>query len=332
MQLVFDNGVAVGSGKDFVIDPHRSPKSETAVISHCHSDHVSLNKKTRFLMSNETLALVKNIYKKAGTARLEGMAFKKKFDISGFEVSLHNSGHILGGSQVLLENSSSIAFTSDFKLQDSLIQKGAEMLKADVLVMETTFGLPQYSFPDREKVYADIGKWVDENAEKNRFVVLAGYAAGKAQELTATVNNYSKQTPLVHESVFGNNEVYEKCGVNLGGYLKLDHNLKDSNVLILPPSLASPQLFQALEFSTGRKVVSAFCTGWQHRGFFDKTFPLSDHADFNGLLEYVKQCSPKLVLTMHGFESEFAGFVQRRLGIPARPLSKKGQKTMAEFA
>jgi len=331
MQLVFDNGIGVGSSGDFVIDPHRSPKTETAVISHCHSDHVSLNKKTRFLMSNQTMALVKNIYKKAGAARLEGVDFKKKFDLNGFDVSLHNSGHILGGSQVLVQNHSSFAFTSDFKLQDSVIQKGAEPLNADVLVMETTFGLPQYSFPDRKKVYEDIGKWVDSNAEKDRFVVLAGYAAGKAQELTAVVNKYSKQTPLVHESVFGNNEVYKKCGAGLGDYVKLDHNLKDSNVLILPPSLANPHLFQVLEYSTGKKVVSAFCTGWGRKGFFDKTFPLSDHADFNSLLEYVRRSAPKLVLTTHGFEKEFAGFVRRRLGIPARPLGQKGQKTMGEF-
>ena len=80
-----------------------------------------------------------------------------------------------------------------------------------------------------------------------------------------------------------------------------------------------------------RSIFSAFATGWQNRGGYSKVFPLSDHADFSQLLEYVKTANPKNVFTVHGYAREFAHFVQRRLGISARPLEECAQKTLEEF-
>jgi len=38
----------------------------------------------------------------------------------------------------------------------------------------------------------------------------------------------------------------------------------------------------------------------------DAAFALSDHADFEGLLAYVKRTGAKKILTMHGFATHFA--------------------------
>jgi len=311
------------------IDPGSGCKSEKALISHGHSDHVSLNAKTEFFCSNETAAIIESRY--STKAKLMPLAFEKKFAFEEAGVSLHNSGHILGSSQFLIEGEKTVAVTTDFKMQDSLIQKGASPLKCDVLVIESTFGLPTYSFPSREQVYSQISSFIKEKSKKG-LVVLAGYSLGKAQELTAIVNEFAGIVPLVHESIAKNNLVYEKQGVKLGKFIELNHNLNESPVLIMPPSLINHHLLQALEFSLHKKVFSAMATGWESRNGYDAVFPLSDHADFAQLLQYVKEAEPKLVLTMHGFEKEFANYVHRRLGITARPLNHKGQKTIMEFA
>ena len=44
----------------------------------------------------------------------------------------------------------------------------------------------------------------------------------------------------------------------------------------------------------------------------DTAFPLSDHADFRGLLEAVGRVSPKRVVTVHGYTREFAAELRRR--------------------
>lgn len=326
MEIFSKKGLFVS---DIAIDPEKSCRAKKAVISHGHADHVSLNSETEFFCSDETAAIIESRF--PSKANVKGIGFGKKLSLNGASVSLHNSGHILGSAQILVEGAKTVAVTSDFKMQDSIIQKGASPLKCDILVVESTFGLPCYSFPEREKVYRQIGDFVKEKSKKG-FTVLAGYSLGKAQELTRIVNEYAGIVPLVHESIAKNNAVYEKFGVKLGNYIELNHNLEESPVLIMPPSLINHHLLQVLEFSLHKKVFSAMATGWDFRNGYDAVFPLSDHADFAQLLQYVKEAEPKLVLTMHGFAKEFAGYVQRRLGISARPLAQKGQKTIMEFA
>jgi len=60
-------------------------------------------------------------------------------------------------------------------------------------------------------------------------------------------------------------------------------------------------------------------------------FSISSHADFDQLIEYVKQARPKEVVTVHGFKEEFADYLRRKLGIRARPISALKQESLAEF-
>ncbi len=311
---------------DLCIDPHRLPKANLAFLSHAHSDHVKLSKKTEFLATIETIDLVKSRF---GDAHFLPVELNKKIKVSDFDLELKPNGHILGSSQALFSgNGKDFVFSSDFRLQDSLLFKGAEILSADTLVLETTFGSPQYVFPSQEEIVSDMTSWIAKNA-KDGLVLLSGYSLGKAQELTK-ISNEAGFTPLVHDSIFNLNEIYKKHGVKLGKYEKLDHNLKDFSVLIMPPQLVDRHLFPTLEHFDKRKIVSALATGWDHKGAFDRTFKLSNHSDFNDLIEYVTLSNPKLILTDHGFCEEFARKLNK-LGFNAKPLKQHKQQLISEF-
>ena len=126
------------------------------------------------------------------------------------------------------------------------------------------------------------------------------------------------------------NNIYKNFGVKVGKYEKLDHNLKDFDVLIMPPQLVDRHLFSTLEHFDKRKVSSAVATGWPYKGYFDKIFHLSNHADYNDLIEYVKLSDPKLVLTDHGFCEEFARKLNR-LGYNAKPLKQHKQRRIGDY-
>jgi len=329
MRVFESKGYFLDSSKRLVIDPMNGSCAErTALVTHAHADHVSL-KQSAYMMSEATKQLVESRFHKI--SKVIPLMFGKPFSFDGMEISVHNAGHVLGSSQVLVNSEKRIVFTSDFKLQESLVTKPAEIIKSDVLVIESTFGQPQYSFPEREQTYKEMADWVRQSIAQKKFVVLAGYALGKAQELTAFCNSYCNEVPLVHESIYKNNRIYEENGVKLGPYLQLGQNLKEANILIMPPSLLNGHVLQAMEFSLKRKVASAMATGWPYRSYFDRVFALSDHADFQQLLRYVKESEPKLVLTAHGFAKEFAHAVQRKLKIPAREIDANGQRALCEF-
>ncbi len=331
MRIFSKNGLWVQSEKQSVgIDLRNGKKkAEHSLISHAHSDHYSASSQNA-LATEETIALIQN--NKPSFNHCTPIPFEKKQKIGEMHARFRNAGHVLGSSQIELETEGkTVLITSDFNPVDSILFKAAKPLACDWLVIETTFGLPEYSFPKRETIHEEMGKWIRQNAQQKKFTVLAGYSLGKAQELTRICNEYANEIPLVHEKIFANNQTYERFGVRLGKCLQLNHNLGEANVLILPPTLLDKNIVPALEYSLGKKVVTAMATGWNYRNGFDKVFPLSDHADYNHLLEFVQECKPKQVYTMHGFAKEFAATVQRKLKIPTRALGEKSQSTLSEF-
>lgn len=330
MKIHCNGGIVLGEN-ELVIDPLNGKSvAENAFISHAHSDHAQVkNRHKNYFMSKETHSLIKTRNKVKGKIREVKRGEKIKLD--SCTVSLHPSGHILGSNQIKVEGAKTIVFTSDFRLQKSLLFEGAEILPSDILVIESTFGLPEYVFPEREKIYEEMSEWMNENLSKKRFLVLGGYSIGKAQELTRIVNEFTDEVPLVHEKIFNANKVYEDNGVKLGKYIKLGQNLKESNVLIMPPHLMEESFLHYLSLSLGKSVVGGIATGWDFYRKGVRGFPLSDHADFNQLMHYVRESSPKQVFTHHGFAKEFAHSIKRKLGINARPLDGGSQRILSEF-
>lgn len=332
MKIGNSNGIHILGEKSVFFDPSRSFKEGLGIISHAHSDHTRLrNGHKNLFMTKQTRELIEsNSGKKAEAKELE-FGEKLKFSDSE-ELSLHSAGHILGSSQLLIEGERTIAITSDFKSEDSLTVKGCPVLEAETLVIETTFGLPQFSFPKREAVYSEMSSWAKRELEKNHYIVLSGYATGKGQDLTAFCNHCLGIPPIVHQKIYDNNLVYGKNGVQLGEFIRPTHKLNDSQILIVPPNLVSEHFLQAVSLSTAKKVSSAIATGWKGRNWiFNKSFPLSDHADFEGLCAYVKESGASQVYTYHGFSQEFASYAQRRLGVIAKPIGKAGQSSLNEF-
>lgn len=317
--------------KDLLIDPHKKPTTKKVLLSHAHSDHVKLAKDPDFYCTPQTADIVAVRYpKKKYDVKLNPIEFGKEKKFDSYSIKLHENGHILGSAQTQIfdDSGKEIVLTSDFRLEDSMMFKGAKPLKSDILVLETTFGMPEYSFPAYGEVVSQMTDWISQHA-KNKLVILAGYSLGKAQELTR-ISNEAGVVPIVHESIFEMNEIYKKHGVKTGDYIKMNHNLKDSQVLIMPPSLVNRHLFSTLEYFDKREVTSAMATGWDYKGYFDKIFHLSNHADFEQLMQYVEESDPKLVFTDHGFCHEFARKLTRK-GFNAKPLEQHHQKILGEF-
>ncbi len=327
MELFEDRGVVIREKTLLSVDSANG-KNREVLITHAHSDHGRTNRSNNYYMTEATASLLKK--NKSKKTKIKEFNYEKKFNLNEFTVSFHNAGHMLGSSQIKVESDADVVITSDFNLQKDLLFEPAEILPSDILVIETTFGLPEFSFPERELVYEEMAGWVKKSLGENRFVLLGGYSTGKAQELTAFVNEYLGEAPLVYKPAYENNKIYEEHNIRLGDYRALN-DLKEGNILIAPPYLLQPELMEAMEYTLRKKVVAAVATGWKSHYRHFRQFSLSGHADFNQLMDYIKQSEPKLVLTHHGFASEFANAVQRRLKIPAKPLDEKGQKTLVEF-
>jgi Cft2 family RNA processing exonuclease len=223
------NGIAVKFGNDTVLfDPKVS--DFISFISHAHSDHSPTGFVTKPYCTEETYALIKlrDPFFEANVVKEN-----KKIDFDNFSAKFLNSGHVLGGAQILIEaDGKKIIYSGDFKLGEGLTAKPIRIENADVLITESTYGSPEYAFPPVESVRQQIISWVKDQLSQRYLVDIGGYQIGKAQEAIKLLNEHGI-TPKATETIRRYSEVYNKFGVGLK-FLKQE---EQSDVLVKPMHL-----------------------------------------------------------------------------------------------
>jgi DNA ligase-1 len=292
---------------DLWMDPQRPQKR--ALVSHAHFDHLAPH--GEILASPPTARLLKARTPK-GT-KIREIPFGEVFPLGGGAVlKLTPAGHILGSAMAWVERvrptRTSLLYTGDFKLREGGSSEACRPLKADVLVMETTYGLPRYLFPPSEKVMGEILAFCRGAVEDGEVPVLLGYSLGKSQELLAGLQKAGLPI-LLHPSVHRMTQIYRELGVNFPEteVWKKTGRKPERAVVIFPPQAAHSVQLRGI---ANRRVAAV--TGWalapgaNYRLGCDMAFPLSDHADHAELKELVKKVHPKEIRTLHGFAAEFA--------------------------
>ncbi|HLD76490.1 MAG TPA: hypothetical protein VI874_05700 [Candidatus Norongarragalinales archaeon] len=306
-------------------------KAETTFISHAHLDHyVSALKSKTVLSSQATLDLLKARKKKVPDNPLESHQ-------NGVKLTLHNAGHVLGSRMLHAQGDQSVVYTGDFLSEDSITQKAAKPISCDMLIVECTYGLPQYRFPSRWGVYEQIGTWAKKVQDSGQNAVIGAYSVGKAQEVTKALN-HSGVVPAVSANIAQIHSVYEKHDIALD-YVNADtpegqEVLSKPFVAVAPMHQVNECFKENLKTGYGRKVRTAVATGWAQdlRGSTNQAFCLSDHNDFPALVSFIQNCNPKKVYTTHGPAEVFAAHLCRE-GLDAQPLEALGekQKTLEAF-
>jgi len=292
--------------------------SEIAFVSHAHSDHAAKARKTKKLISSDaTFDLMKT-----RDYKVNGRAENAEIDAHG--IKLLNAGHCLGSNQLHMQVGDKLfTYTGDFKLRDSFTSKGADAKECDVLLMECTYGDKNYIFPKREEVYGQIKTWIENGQKKGKNLVLGGYSLGKAQELIKMLNEF-KITPIVNKSIYEICEVYGKHGIKLETIFSESPEgqemLKRQFTAVLPMHQVSWGLAKNLETVFKRKIDLALATGWSKTISSMQSFCMSDHADYNELMQYVERANPKKVICAFGFDENFAKELQKK-GYNAVPLT-----------
>jgi Cft2 family RNA processing exonuclease len=289
-------------------------------VSHAHFDHLA--KHRRIIASEGTRRLME--------ARLPGkreeivLPFDTPHALNGeTELRLFPAGHIFGSAMLHLTHAGgSFLYTGDFKLRPGRSAEACVVPRADVVVMETTFGLPKYVLPPTEEVLAGILRFCREALEAGVVPVLFGYSLGKSQELLSILEE-AKLPVMLHPQTVKMTRIYEELGVAFPAYRAFASSEVAGHVVVCPP-----QAKEWLEKIPRRRT--AMITGWAvdssaiYRYGCDAAFPLSDHADFNDLLRFVELAQPKRVWTVHGYAKEFAQTLRAR-GVEAWALGADNQ-------
>ncbi len=285
--------------------------ADRSFVSHAHSDHLAPHRE--ILSTAATARLMR--------ARLSARPREHLLPFGRTEaltpetaVTLLPAGHILGSAQCLLahDREGTLLYTGDCKLQPGLAAEACVVPRADVLIMETTFGLPRYVFPPPAQVQAEIVAFCRETLDAGATPVLMAYSLGKSQELLQIVAG--AQLPvMLHAQAYRLTRIYEELGMQFPPFRPFAPGAAAGQVVIFPPQMGRSAPLDAIP-----RRRTAMVSGWAldpgaiYRYQCDAAFPLSDHAGFPDLLELVDRVQPRVVYTLHGFATEFAQTLRAR--------------------
>lgn len=295
-------------------------------VSHAHSDH--LGPHHEIVATRETASLMR--LRMSGQRRETILNYGETWGAEfGCEFSLYPAGHIFGSAMLkAVTEHGSLLYTGDFKLRPSLAAELCTPVRADVLIMETTFGLPRYVLPPQEKIKADIVNFCHNALADKVTPVLYGYSLGKTQELVQIVGEAGLPI-MLHPHGHRMTLRCAELGMKLPPFKPLDVHHYSGHVIIAPPPNGQDQLIDWIN-----PKRTAVATGWALDGSAkyqygcDAAFPLSDHADFPDLLKFVELVQPKVVYTLHGFAREFAATLRQR-GIEAWAIGHANQMELS---
>lgn len=275
---------------DFYLDPQQ-PVQE-AVVSHAHGDH-AIGGSANVYCTKPTASFMKHRYRKFAAVDFHLKEYYQSFKIKEVTISFYPAGHILGSAQVMMEYQGiKYLYTGDYKIEPDPTCEAFEFVKADVLITESTFAKPETKHPDPAE---EIKKLNATTAN----IMLGSYALGKSQRIIQLINQHCPtRNIMVHFSIMPFIKIYEDYGIKVGAYKMYDRKVMKNNlenqVYIVPP-----MVFHS--YHKAINVVRAFASGWenlqQQNGI---SLYISDHADWEAILETIEKVQPSQVWTLHG--------------------------------
>lgn len=288
-----------------------------SLVSHAHGDHIPWEA-SHARASAETADLLS--IRKSDLV-VDVLPWGERTRVGKAHVTLVPAGHILGSACMLIEapDGERLLYTGDTKTHDGRTTPLAEFPEADVLVVESTFALPIFRWPARDALEARMVAFARGALEAGEVPVFLGYALGKAQEILAILEAHGVPT-MAHGAAWTMCEAYARHGVRFPRTRPYETGQAAGHALVVPASFREHPMVLRLP------ARIAYCSGWARLSSSraqldaDELVPLSDHADFPGLLDIVARVRPKRVLANHGYADVFAHLL-RKQGVDAMPLA-----------
>jgi putative mRNA 3-end processing factor len=314
-----DRGLYCAAG-DFYIDPWKPV--EKAIVTHAHSDHARWGM-GRYLCSDEGRIALS--YRLGPDANIDSVDYGQTLTLGDAKVSLHPAGHIIGSSQVRVEVNGYVAVVSgDYKTEPDQSCSPFELIKCDLFVTESTFGLPIYRWPNEGEAIRSVCDWWQTNQAQGKCSVLFGYALGKCQRVLSQLD--ADIGPIMlHGAVENMTEAYRKTGfampeTQLASSVEKGFDWSKAIVLAPPSAHGTTWMRRFGDLST------AFMSGWmairgtRRRRAVDRGFVISDHVDWPSLISVIGETEAEQVWVTHGYSSVVVRYLEEH-GMEAKTLA-----------
>jgi putative mRNA 3-end processing factor len=228
--------------------------------------------------------------------------------------------------------------SGDYKRESDPTCEPFQTVTCDVFITEATFGTPAHQWK-KQDVAKDIQQWWKRNEAQGINSVLYAYSLGKTQRILGVLADLAHKPIYCHPAAQEINQCYREQGIRLAESRCLGE--VDSTRVLRGELFIVPQGFLKNDKAAiiGSNYKTAFASGWMnakslHYGSYDTGFVMSDHADWNDLIQTVQQSQAKTIYVQHRGQGALVKHL-KTLGLKAFPdsgllLEKKMEKHAAE--
>ncbi|MBD3229870.1 MAG: hypothetical protein GF329_16935 [Candidatus Lokiarchaeota archaeon] len=270
-------------------------------------------------MTEPTKELINLSYPNLFNLNIKTINYHQKVKLyNGRSLELLPADHVLGSSQILFRNEYSILYSSDF-----LLTPKTEIPKEiDLLIVDATYGEPTQTRPSLEKIFDFLNNLI---RSANRPIYFFTHQ-GKIQKTMHLLRTYcgNKKPIILSNKSYKIAKIYTKNGLNLGEFHQNNTDngkeiIKNRNYI----AFIDTSKKQKCDFFI-KDSFKISLSGWIFNKPFIKigknhySISFSAHADFNDLIEYIKNCKPKFVITDNfrfGSAEKLSSYIKKKLNI-----------------
>lgn len=220
--ILLDYGVLLKREPSFPI--HMRPKDiNTVVLTHAHLDHSGYipslflsNSNISVLGTNPTFELsellIEDMLKISGFylpfeyADLNNMMshsrtlqYKEKHLLNNMEITLYETGHIIGGSSIMVESEEKrIFYTGDINKRGSKLLRPADLdlPEVDILIIESTYSQTEQA--PREESEKNLLQFAYDVIERGGTLFIPAFSVERAQEIACVLkaNNFKHKISM----------------------------------------------------------------------------------------------------------------------------------------
>lgn len=300
------------------------------VQTHVHADHMEYFDRSKGFQDIYCLNATRDLLVASGDPALAhrqnllGVAPFDAFEVEGFRVELPPSGHILGAAQVRVEwpDGYVTGYSGDFTWPLDRV------IEVDELVIDSTYGSPAsfrgFAPADAEKAFVELFL-----EAQNRGPVVVKALRGLLPRVLQLIADHLRIPLYLTDPHNRDCAVYEQHGYAIPERTAVARSQIDRLVSNERCCVATSLNHQpAAEGDDGECSILVVRKAWTRKEpvlqVSDRVWHvgISDHADFEGTVEYVRASGAQLVLTdnqrgPHGLE--LAHEIAYRLGIACMP-------------
>ena len=299
------------------------------VQTHIHMDHMDAFDSSKGLqhivMTKPTRELLISKFdaELPYRANIEAVPTNGIIDKEGVQILLLDSGHMLGSVQVAVTSASGLrcGYSGDFNWPIE------DVIQVDELVLDSTYGSPDSVRRfTQEEADNQLAGLVTERIKVGPVLIRAH--PGTLQRAISCLSQVVKCPVVVNLQLCRELEVYQMYGYYLTEVLRSDTQeaklaIQEGQYIRLygfyERQPTNPTGCTCITLSAYMSRMDTPIVEYSENSF---SIALSDHADYEGTLEYVRATGAKKVLTDNtrgGHAVELALALKRELGIEARP-------------